>query len=379
LVHLSSLPKRYQKRDDETEEDYALRVKELKLQDAHRHYQTVLLSASAPTQEEAGASSSPMTTTTTTAHQEKLCEAMQQLRQAYEDLMYWDKAVDVEEKLLQQYTMIMEANTNNDGNEEIRKKVATSLVKLGDLHVEMGHHFVEARRYYKQAMEIYLQLHQPPPSPLKKGGESSSNLSNPPMHADMGQVLHSVAMTYARQEEFDKATTILNQAKEHFVYHGLSLPMNDDDHDDDDDDGDEDEEERNDNTPKDHQVHPGVFQVLEDHAWILRLTDRYEMALSVYQEAYSYAKELKVEAKSEFWNDMEMNMADCQLALGKTEQALYTYQGLLDKAVAQRSKAMETNDADGNPNDDEEAMSLESVMRHNIGHIHAKEVSFVNT
>ena len=231
------------------------------------------------------------------------------LRQAYEDLAYWEQALAVEQEYYDQCCQ------NHPAQQ------ASSWYRQGKLRMRLEQpHLAES--LYEQAMALS---------------------ENP---VEQGNILISKAGVYFHRGDYETALQYLGQAESYFLH------SNDDD------------DEPHVDLVKCLEHSGLVARTMEDYAAALQY---YKRALQVW-EHLNFMESLwhgaPLEDMEERRNGLLMDTADMHAALDEYDAALRLYQ-----EIQKGNKRWRQQQAQG----DEEETALDAILWHNIGKLHAKK------
>jgi tetratricopeptide (TPR) repeat protein len=263
---------------------------------------------------------------------ELLQASLQELRDCYENLTYWEDALTVEQALLQDF-LISETDR------------AASLYRQGKLHMRMQQ-VPDAARYYQQAIALYQAAYS-----------SSNDNDNDSVlyHADIGNILISMAGVHFHRNKLDSALSVLIESEEHFRKHGQEPSRT-----------------ITTNTDNNHVVpHWDLVKCLQHQGLVYRMQEDYVLALEKYQEGLQAMTSFfsvpdipndddKAADRAEKRQSLQMDIADMHAALDEPDEALVLYETIMKEDGERRE-------------DPSQDTALDGVMLHNMGKIRAQQ------
>lgn len=251
--------------------------------------------------------------TSSSDHPERYISSLEQVRDAYVNLGSWEDAFAMEEQLLK-YT------------EKKREQTADAYHRMGSLQLQMQR-FGEARRYYQLALAVFYDLH----------GRQS-------FHRDMGKMLIGLGGICVHQGDPEQALPLLAQAEMHYANHGMSVT----------DDNNNTEQQ----PPPD--PHPEISVVFNNQALIYRMMGQHQMAIEKYKKMLVFCETYESD-NEEKRDHVQLQIADCLLAVNQLSPALEYFQTLLQNEVRRRGGEATST-------------AQEGMLRHHIGVIYSKQV-----
>jgi tetratricopeptide (TPR) repeat protein len=255
--------------------------------------------------------------------------SLEELRDCYEDLTYWEDALTIEQGPLQDLC-------------HADKDRAASLYRQGKLHMRMQQ-TADASKYYQQALALYRTAYS---SKSKNDNENDGN-EKVVYHADIGNIMISMAGVHFHRDKLDAALSVLVESEDHFRKHGQEQQQ---------------------------QQEPGVphwdlVKCLQHQGLVYRMQEDFESALVEYQEALEVIDSMIIslcitassipEDADTRRQSLQMDIADMHAALDEPDEALAMYETILKE------------DREGREDPDEET-ALDGVMLHNMGKIRAQ-------
>jgi len=203
--------------------------------------------------------------------------ALNDLRDCYEHLMYWDDALRVE-RVMQDYII----------SDEDR---AASLYRQGKLYMRLQQ-VEKAHRYYQQAIDLYETV--------------LPNL----YHAHKGNILISMAGIHFHREKLPESLDILLQAEPHFRRHELEVTT----------------------ATKDLDIpHVDLVKCLQHQGLLHRAMQDFQSALQKYEQALQVLELVDINDYDNKRQGLLMDQADMLSALDELDRALLVYQSILDQ------------------------------------------------
>jgi tetratricopeptide (TPR) repeat protein len=283
-------------------------------------------------------SSSSTTTTTNNNNDNEYQSSLQELRQCYENLTYWDEALRVEQEL---YASFIDAPTTDDER-------AGSLYRQGKFHMRLQQTST-ATRFYHEALELYQSsLMMLDDSDTNKDCNLAAADRRTAVAAAIGNIRISMAGVYYYRDHFDAALRHLVEAEAYFQPSKNNI--ND-------------------------KPHVDLIKCLQHQGLVYRTMEDCPLALQRYQAAWDVLEQLQQQqCRDGDDNDDDtthspvlprerrqallLDLADMHSACGAFDPAVQLYHQILDEDRTHRG------------NDEETA--LDGVIRHNLGKIHAR-------
>jgi len=340
-------------------------------------------------------SSSPSDTNDNKPQEEELVEAMRDVAQQQWKLGSLDKALHTQTKILQNSTSLL-PNPSDDCGE-----VAKTMHEIGRIHLRIGN-YPECQRWLESALEMKRRLYN---NGLLVGGDGSGSGSSV-RHREIGRTLNALALLHLRvlssgmieeEEEDDEsvhvALSLMQEAESHYRHHGTTTDLTD---------------------PSDvpqntlNSDHPDLAGICENMAMLHRRNQRdLSTALDQYEEALRIRETMRKAATSSGGCSEEemkivgllMDIGDCLGGGGKGglerySEAVERYKEALNvhATMVRRERleaTMEAHHRNTYTNDivptgrnsltnptGEVGTSVEGVIRHNIGNVHAQKAEF---
>jgi tetratricopeptide (TPR) repeat protein len=270
------------------------------------------------------------------AYKVSLRRSLEELRDCYENLNYWEDALTIEQGPLQDL-----CQTSNDTDR------AACLYRQGKLHMRMQC-TADASKYYQQALALYRTAYS-----STSGDDSNNGNKNVIVHhADIGNIMISMAGVHFHRDKLDLALSVLIEAEDHFRKHGQQQQQQ----------------------GQQLQLQPAVphwdlVKCLQHQGLVYRMQEDFESALVEYQEALEVMDSMIINMSitaSSIPDDadtrrqsLQMDIADMHAALDEADEALEMYETIMQE------------DREGREDPNEET-ALDGVMLHNMGKIRAQ-------
>jgi len=265
-------------------------------------------------------------------------QSLEAVRIAYEKLSYWDEALATEQAIEEAFVVS-------------QLDQAASLYRQGKLHMRMGAQ-MEALRHYEKSLALFKQEH------VKNAGTS--------YHADMGNVLISIAGVDFARDRLESSLSILQDSEVHFRYHeqqSLNVDL----------------------TKLPSPPHLDLVKCLSHQGLLYRSMGDFSTALSKYREGLQTLEEIIdsssfAEPKAPNGDDstdntavflekregLHMDIADMLLAMENYDEALEIFQSILDgerKRNRTSLEGIESNSSDCDLGTPLEGVMVSSVVR----------------
>jgi len=294
---------------------------------------------------------------------ERALPLLEDVRDAYEALEYWDKSLAVEETIME--NLLVDAGDHDDDGADdggtdssSRSKKewerAGGLYRQGKLRMRMRQ-LGQAQKLYQQALDAY---------------RNQLRLRSPPLeyHPDIGNVHISMAGVHYHRDRHPESLDLLREAEQHFV--DIPAVANG---------GGESDVETN--------YHPDLVKCLQHQGLVHRSMQDFDSALQAYEralQAFDDMTETEVVVGESDYDDvrhekrlgMQLDVADMTGALDRHRDALELYQRILDEDSAYRGTSKASSSVAGSSSydsdsDDEkdvtDGTALEGVVLHNMG------------
>lgn len=265
--------------------------------------------------------------------------SLEELRDCYENLTYWEDALTIEQGPLQDL-----CKTDTDR--------AASLYRQGKLYMRMQC-IADASKYYQQALALYQTAYSTSSEhddnddkdkDFKSESDNEHVHEHVVYHADIGNIMISMAGVHFHRDKLDAALSVLIESEDHFRKHHqeqLTVP------------------------------HWDLVKCLQHQGLVYRMQEEFGSALVEYQEALEVMDSIIISISmgitgSSFPDEAEtrrqslqMDIADMHAALDEPDEALEMYETILKE------------DREGREDPNEET-ALDGVMLHNMGKIRAQ-------
>lgn len=215
---------------------------------------------------------------------EDIKRSLENLRDCFEALEYWEESLHVEQEL-ESY-----AGTSLELSE--------SIFRQGKLCMRMGDP-IHASEKYQRALDRFRIEH----------GEI--------YHADVGNVLVAIAGVHYHRENPDECMQVLEEAEQHFRKHGLS---------------------QSDTYELEQDPHPDLVKCLDNQGMIFRFREDFNSALEKFEEALALVEPNNYEKRQ----TLQMHIADMLSALDDVDSGIYYYQKILKEDKERRGSDEET-------------------------------------
>ena len=273
-------------------------------------------------------------------------ESLDRLRELYEKLERWEDVLAVASQQVQQAQDALPTTTNESEADAIirhNRVIAKSLDRMGYGYYRLNRGG-ESLDHYQQALAVWTTRVYPPKHFSK----------------DIGSTLNGLAGVRIQfHEDFGEAMQLLKQAEEHYRHDGKSIR----------DLVQAEEDVAAANAVVEASNRPPLIKVLLNQAMLLRIQNDHGGALVLYnsvlalidqqqqqQQQDDTVQDDTEEEQQQQLTDVQLDIADCYMAMGDVEQAQTLFEELLDREADPRS-------------------SVASVVHHNLGMIFAKRVS----
>jgi tetratricopeptide (TPR) repeat protein len=224
---------------------------------------------------------------------------------------------------------------------------AACLYRQGKLYMRMQR-ISDASKYYQQALALYRNAYSKSMSSRNNDESDSENNDNVVYHADMGNIMISMAGVHFHRDKLDAALSVLAESEDHFRKHGQGQPQ-------------EQEQQGRGQQPV-VRPHWDLVKCLQHQGLVHRMQEDFELALIEYEEALQLTKIITSSIPEETETrrqSLQMDIADMHAALDEPDEALEMYETILKE------------DREGRDDPSEET-ALDGVMLHNMGKIRAQ-------
>ena len=283
-------------------------------------------------------------------------ESLQDVRNVYEALEYWDQALLVEQRL---YEHLFDTQTEQSREATSQSEQANALYRMGKLHMRLRQ-LGPALQHYQQAQQVLEEL-------LQNDSDHDLSATKEAVTTLVGNLWIAMAGVHYHRGRYEESLQHLLHAQSHL----------------------EELIDTNDGKATDSQrleLSSALVKSLQHQGLVHRSVEDFETALTLYQQAlsilskqvpgellaYNFVSTNETEPATiesvitEQYQSLRLDIADMMAALEQLEPAIECYEAILADVIKRVGSSTESGEKN------KKRLAIEAIVRHSTGKLHAQ-------